>query len=390
LPILSGPVSGRPLVDFDLHGLVGIRLAGATKHDAAAVARQLGPIECQLEREPDIVVRFVDRLDGRGQLRYLGVDKAAFNDDDFLVLRAKHKARTRVRIPFEDAGGPCEIVCERGLPAVPLLIPIVNLTALAKGALPLHAAAFTFRGIGVITTGWSKGGKTESLLGFMSEGAEYVGDEWIYLSGDGRRMYGIPEPIRVWDWHLSSLPRYRASVSKTDRMRLAALRTLVRGMERVADGFGAPARFCRRSLPLVTTQLHVDLPPERVFAAPRRSLEGSPRKVFWVVSHERPEIVVEPLDPAEIAERMVFSLEEERASFLSYYHMFRFAFPKRHNALLERTEEMEREILHRVLADKDCYVAYHPHPFSIPALVEAMRPHLEDPVEEPVACVSSG
>ena len=36
-----------------------------------------------------------------------------------------------------------------GLPAVPLLIPIVNLTALANGALPMHASAFTHDGVGV-------------------------------------------------------------------------------------------------------------------------------------------------------------------------------------------------------------------------------------------------
>ena len=143
-------------IDYDLHGLAGVRVVGATARDAAAVDRQLGPIRGPLRRDPDIVVRFVDHLDVEGPLRLLGVDDAGFTDDAFLVLRARHKARARVLIPLDRIGRRCEIVCERGLPAVPLLIATLNLTVLARGALPLHASAFFHDGCGVVVTGWSK------------------------------------------------------------------------------------------------------------------------------------------------------------------------------------------------------------------------------------------
>ena len=109
---------------------------------------------------------------------------------------------------------------ERGLQAVPLLIPIVNFAALSKGVIPLHASAFAYNDVGILVTGWAKGGKTETLLAFTSKGAEYIGDEWVYLSKDGRYMYGIPEPIRVWDWHLRYLPEYRSLLKGSDRARL--------------------------------------------------------------------------------------------------------------------------------------------------------------------------
>jgi len=54
---------------------------------------------------------------------------------------------------------------------VPHLLAVINLTALAKGVLPLHASAFTYRGLGVLATGWAKGGKTETLLEFAWLGA---------------------------------------------------------------------------------------------------------------------------------------------------------------------------------------------------------------------------
>jgi len=149
--------AGSEAIDYDLHGLAGVRLVDATPGDEAAVSRQLGPIRAPLDREPDIVVRFVDRLQ-TNRLRYLGAGEAAFTDDAFLVLRSKHKVPAKVRIPFAEIGDRCEIVCERGLPAVPLLVPILNLTVLARGALPLHASAFVYGGTGVVATGWSKYG----------------------------------------------------------------------------------------------------------------------------------------------------------------------------------------------------------------------------------------
>ena len=184
-------------MDYDLQGWVGVRLLNATPAEVAVVDRQLGPIRGTLDRPPDLTLRFVERLDTPG-LRYLGQEEAAFTDEAFLLLRTKYGTRARVQIPFEQVGGPCEIVCERGVRSIPLLIPLLNLTALGKGLLPLHAAAFRYRGQGVLVTGWSKGGKTEALLAFIARGAEYIGDEWVYVSSDGDRMFGIPEPIRLY------------------------------------------------------------------------------------------------------------------------------------------------------------------------------------------------
>lgn len=371
---------GFPRVEFDLHGLVGVRLVGASPSDVAAVTRQLGPIQAVLTREPDIVIRFVPQLRCSSRVRYLGVDEAGFTDDAFLVLRSKHKSRAKVQVAFERVGeGGCEIVCESGLPAVPLLIPILNLTVLARGALPLHAAAFVYRGVGVLATGWSKGGKTETLLAFMARGAEYVGDEWVYLTRDGQQMYGIPEPIRVWDWHLRDLPQYRALVGRGDRVRLRAI-SMVRVLERVVPRGGRSSLWGRvlgRVLPLLRRQHFVDVHPKRLFGAGFGRMVGRPDHVVFVMSHESPDVRVVPIDPLEVAQRMVFSLQHERLDFMAYYLKFRFAFPSVANALIERAEEVQREVLLQALAGKVAHAVYHPYPVPIPALFDAISPLLE-------------
>lgn len=368
-------------VDYDLHGIVGIRLIDAMPSDVAAVTRQLGPIQAVLEHEPDIVIRFVDHLSTTSQIRYLGLDDAGFTDDAFLVLRGKHETRVKVQIPIDQVGqAQCEIVCERGLPAVPLLIPILNLTALSKGTLPLHASAFIYNGLGVLATGWAKGGKTETLLAFTANGAQYVGDEWVYISSDGQYMHGIPEPIRVWDWHLEDLPQYRALLGRSDRARLRGLNLLVQSLDQVVtSGLGrgsVPVRLMRRIGPMLKRQLYVHLRPQTLFGQGHSPMKARLQKVFFVASHESPEVTVEPIEPGEIARRMVFSLQEERSDFLSYYLKFRFAFPEARNPLIEQAEECQREALLRVLADKETYAVYHPYPVPIPAMFEVISPLL--------------
>jgi hypothetical protein len=368
-------------VEYNLHGVVGIQLRNASARDVAAVTRQLGPIQAPLAKEPDIVIEFVDQVQLSSPLRYLGVNDSAFTDDAFFVLRSKNKARAMVQIPFAEIGQQCHIVCETGLPAVPLLIPILNLTALNQGILPLHASAFYYRGTGVLTTGWSKGGKTETLLAFMDQGASYIGDEWVYISQDGCYMTGIPEPIRVWDWHLQSMPQYWSTLGQSDKLRLRTLKLLSSSFDRTAaNGLvkGTPVgKQMKRVSTLSKQQMHVDLPPHTLFGPGVEAPQAPLDKVIFVASHASPEITTQPMDPVEIARRMVFSLQEERQSFMSHYFKFRFAFPEAHNPLIEQAEEIQRTLLTRMLADKDAYAVYHPYPVAIPSLFDAIQPLLQ-------------
>src|SRR5829696_3097806 len=81
--------------DFDLHGIVGIRVVGGTEADAATVDRQLGGLRRPLDRDPDIVVSFVEPSAASPDLRYLDLDDAAFDDDAFFVLQTR--AGTRLK-----------------------------------------------------------------------------------------------------------------------------------------------------------------------------------------------------------------------------------------------------------------------------------------------------
>ncbi|NJD30026.1 MAG: hypothetical protein FIA92_17240 [Chloroflexi bacterium] len=365
-------------VDFDLRGQVGVRLLDAEAGDRLAGARQLGPLERRLERDPDVTIRFVDRVD-HGRLTYVAWPDAAFDERRFYLLTGKGRLEAKSIVPFESLGVGCEIVCERGLAAVPLLLPIVGLTALAKGVLPLHASAFVHDGRGVLVTGWAKGGKSETLLAFMTRGARYVGDEWVYLAGDGQ-MFGVPEPIRLWGWQVEQLRSLAPRLSRSERWRLRGLGALAGTAGRLAPrrAGGRLGSLARRGAGLVRRQVSVQVPPSRLFG-PDRLVDVAPvDAVVLASSHESDEVRLDPADGREIGQRMLASLAHERRTLLDAYRQFRFAFPDRRNELIERAPEIEAELIDRALGGRPAAWLRHPYPCRLEALFPPLNALLAD------------
>jgi hypothetical protein len=384
--------------DFNLRGALRVRLQNASEREAGMVERQLGPIQVPVEGEPDLFIAFVDRLPEPPELRFIGLNDAAYIDTDleqsFYILKGKNKARVKVSIPFHQIDRPMTIACERGLSSIPLLVPLINMLLLSKGILALHASAFSYQGQGALITGWAKGGKTEILLAFTSEGASYVGDEWIYLpaaNGDSSdnsqavsslspgSMFGIPEPIRVWNWHLDSLPHYRARLKRKDQLRLQSLSALSGSMQWLAGPNsgrrGAAARVAQRLRPVVDRQLFAHFPPQVLFGAEHCQESASLDQIFFTVSHNSDEIRVEAIDPNEISRRMLHSIAEEQNVLLSYYRKFRFAFPEKGNPWLDNLERIQQKHLLRVLNELPAFAVYHPYPVHIPRLFDALEPY---------------
>lgn len=375
---------------LDLQGLLTVALVDAGPGEAAVVRRQLGPLAEVEAARPDVTIRFVDRVAGASAIRPLGPEFAV-DDEGLLVLRGRRKIDVRVRLPVERIGEPgLEIVAERGLPAVPYLLPIVNLTLLAKGVAPIHASAFVADGLGVLVTGWAKGGKTEALLAFADHGATYVGDEWVFVTPDGGSMAGLPEPMRVWDWQIAMVPRLRARLGAGRRVRLSAAAAVARLLggtsrapivRRTAVGDAA-----RRAGALAENQRSLQVPPATVFdGRVATGLVPLDRVVLIESSGDAPASTAE-IEGSLVARRTAATVAHELLDVQALYHVFRHAFPDRRNALIEDLPAtLERRLLES-LGGKRCVLVRHPHPPDIPALhgliagaLEAVGPGGEAP-----------
>jgi hypothetical protein len=363
-------------IDHDLHGIVGVRLLGATPADASAIARQLGPASAPLARPPDLLIRFVPSF-SEPDMKLIGLNNAGFTRDAFFLLRAG-KWHARVAIDFGSFGSPCEIVCESGLAAIPSLAHMVHLLMLEKDHVALHASAFDYRGTGVLVAGWAKGGKSEALLAFGLQGARYVGDEWIFLRRDGERMYGMPADIVLWDWQVAQLGNHDSLVGRGSRTLFRVVH-FVEGLHRRLSksriGRTAPVRTLGQALPALQRQLSISVPPSRIFDEAFGPLHASLEKVFLMVSHASPDTRVEPMDATEIAERMAASMAYEQTLLMESYHAYKFAFPTRANAMVEGAQRRQAELLKEALAGKEGHVVYHPHPCSFAELFRAMEPY---------------
>lgn len=368
----------EPHVDFDLHGIVGVRVVDARRSDVDVLTRQLGPLTAPLARRPDITVRFVDELDEPRPMTYATWQESAGTADTFYLLRGKDGVVARTRFPMESVGEPCEIVCERRAGHVPHLLAVINMTALRRGVLPLHASAFTYRGTGVLATGWGKGGKTEALLAFAARGAHYVGDEWVYLTPDGG-MHGVPEPIRLWNWHVEQLPALRAGLPTATRARLRSLPAAASSASALSARLrGLPSSVLRRAAPVLRRQAYVQVPPARLFGEDALALHGRVDHVLFVASHDRDDVTIEPIAGTEVAGHMLASLGEERGPLLAAYRQFRFLFPDRRCAVLEDARDIERGLLEQYLGDRPSHVLRHPYPVDLESLVAPVETALEE------------
>jgi hypothetical protein len=367
-------------IDYDVHGLLGVRLVDPAPADTRLVERHLRGFRRPLLREPDLVIRFVDRLSTDG-LRWVDVERSGFTDDGFFV-RAGSALAGWVRIPFERLGDPCELVAERGVGQVPYLKPMLRMTALRRGYVPLHASAFEWGGTGAVVTGWTHGGKTSALLAFAEHGARFIGDDLVLLSGDGDRMFGLSTPLNVSTAQLRQSPRLQSTVRRGQRLVLEGLDWLERAEARAtADWPGGtrPLRLLRRAARPVQRRFSVRLPPEVAFW--NGVLPSSrPRKLFLMMSHRQPGVSVEAADPMDVVNRMIHSLRFEDLALFGEYLNFRFAFPglEKANVLLERAHDVAHVRLREAVAGMDAYVVRHAYPSPLQTLYQAMRPLCEE------------
>ena len=358
--------------DFDIRGVVGVRLIDATEKDVRVVINQIGEPGATLTREPDITIRFVPDLPTQ-PLNLLALN-AGYDASGFYILRSS-KAPCKARIPFEKLGETSEIICQSGLRSVPLLIAMVNLALLSKNHLPLHASAFEFNGVCSAVMGWAKGGKTETMLAFAKHGGSYVADEWTVFSPTGE-VFGIPEPIRLWDWHLAQIPRLRLQVKGKKKLIFGAIHgvdALYNGLCRIGLKKIFPVPIIGEALPAMKRQLNLRIHPNIIFE--NRLIErATPENIFLIGSHDSPETTVAPIDPAEIAERMLQSNLLEFAPLFEHYRAFRFAFPALENPLLESFESTLKSLLDNLFEGKSCYKVLHPYPVDFQELFEKMQP----------------
>ncbi len=357
-------------VRLHLQGVVQVLLVDPTESDVTGVVGDTG-LALGGSGEPDVTVRFVEDL-RTGPVRMLGVEGGACAAG-YLVQPTGNRPPGRTLVPLTEVGGRCELLVERGSPSVPLLIEVLNLTAAQRGLLPLHGAAFVWQDLGWVVTGWSKGGKTETVLGVTARGARFVGDEWVYLAGG--QAHGTAHPLRLWDWQLRQRPDVLAGLTRKQRLRLNAVG---RALRLHADAGGRrrrlpPYRLLAAAAPALREQHGVYARPQDVFPVADRQPSAPLDRLVLMESSSARSTTSERLDPGLVAERMVASLQYERRDLTDAWTRYRYAEPAAQNLRLDQIADVERRLLHAAFTGVDTFRVDHPYPVELSVLADALN-----------------
>jgi hypothetical protein len=362
-------------VDFDLYGIVGIRLIDPSDNDVKYVSRLLWRFKTDLNRDPDITIRFKKKWE-LGDVTYLGLNDAAFNENGFYIL-SSGRAPLKVKIPFEQIGEKCEIVCEQGIIGIPLLHYIINLTFLKKRYLPMHASAFSYDNQGALIIGWAKGGKTEALFSFIKHGAEFIGDETVIVSPDGKKMFGIPVPVSIWEWQFSEIPELMPPLSAQKKILFKGVHFVERIHRFYSKGRlkkNAAIKLISEALPTLRRQLNIRVNPEEIFNGKVCWSQVNLNKLVIIMSHNKDDITLDKCNTNKIANRMITSNLYELDSFNNYYNIFKFAFPGVKNDFLENVDKIYNKLLPNAISGIESYEVLHPYPVSFEKLYTVMKP----------------
>ncbi|MGD8306773.1 MAG: hypothetical protein PVF17_08980, partial [Ignavibacteria bacterium] len=362
---------------FDLHGIVGIRFKNPSDIDIKYISNLLSPFKSNLKREPDITVIFKENWE-LGELTYLGLNNAAFNEHGFYIL-SSGRTPLKVKIPFEQIGNKCEIVCEQGIIGIPLLNYIISLTFLKKNYLPIHASAFSYNKSNSMMIGWSKGGKTEALFSFIQNGAEFIGDETVFLSTSGKKIFGMPVPVSIWEWQFKEIKELIPRLSMQQRILFNGIHCyefIYKTLKKIGLKKNAIVRLLGDALPSLSNQLNIRVAPDKIFKDKVSWDKHTLHRVILAVSHSNNETSIKEYDAESICSRMISSNLYEFEPFYSYYTKFKFAFPGVKNDFLENVPKLYEELIPQAISDIKTYKLAHPYPISFNKLFHVMEPVL--------------
>jgi len=370
-------------IDYDIHGLLSLRLVDPAPSLARVTARQLNPLRpTTLTSEPDVSISHLAAARSRKKRFRLG-DAGDGQESEFsgsgFTLR---KGGTAVSIPFDSVGASCAIACSRGAGMRRLLVdyvrPALQLSLLPKGAMALHAAAVSHNGKGVLLAGWAESGKTEAMLGFLQAGASFVSDKWTIVDGDGASIHHFPTPITVRHWMIDLIPGLRERLTGSERLRAKAAGLAASALR----GDGALSRVPAVGEVKGFADLvgRISVTPGQLFGKTgdgrsqwRRSASAPLHSLFLLITSSDDKILVRPADADEVARRLADCAVYERRTFLGLYQRYRFAFPGRPNPVIEDAREVERGMLSEALASKRVFTVEAPFPFFPAALYEAIQ-----------------
>jgi len=360
-----------------IHDFVNIDLIDPPNKLAHFMGEELGYFQIDSgsskQDNSDIVVRFVDELPIMGKREYISL-YAGYDDVSLFVMDGlQHKAT----IPFDSLEGNCKIICEKGFDPLNILLLLENLLRykfVLKEAVLIHASAVSYHGQGIIFPAWANTGKTNLLLQFLKDGANYISDDFAIIREDGL-IYGYPRRLQLFDYNFSEFPQLAVTLDRSARLDFVKQKLSTKLLKKWTR-IPLLTRLLKRVKRKSSEALHIRAPAKELF--PDVEIDGSRRidKIFFLVRAHSQIIEIERMAPEVLANKMVPCLSFERHYPYDYRLLYKFAYPMKENKLLDKVEQMEGDIISRAIKNSHIYCVRLPRSHSSLKLFRTVQQYL--------------
>ncbi len=185
---------------------------------------------------------------------------------------------------------------------------------LRRGSVFCHSSAFRLNGQGVLCPAWRNVGKTNLLLQFLQNGAEYIADDWSVVQRDGR-FRCLPKRLNLLYYNFDQFPEMLDEVPPD-------FAALVRFVSRAKRG---EFDLNQETLQVMEGQARMRISPYELYD---QVMDTTPKPIDHVLLLQRvadcdQPVQVEPIDHDMLVTSLASILEFEQSHFHLAYSVFR-------------------------------------------------------------------
>jgi hypothetical protein len=182
--------------------------------------------------------------------------------------------------------------------------------ALSRGAFLAHSSAVSRAGLGFLFPAWAHTGKTNVALEFVSNGYDYMADDWCLVSSSGE-ILGYPRWLRLFDYNFAAHPQLQHTVGGPRDQRRLARRLAMNRLARSLNPNAALSANIRSRLE-GRFSVYTRAPITRVIPGSQEALRAPLTKACLLSTGRSARVGTSELAPEELARRVALTAMYER------------------------------------------------------------------------------
>lgn len=323
-------------------GEIAVAIGGKTSSIIDYVKSEYGAFETEslAPGAVDIEIEFVEDRTSPDDCVHIRAPVSYDNRGVFL-----HDPQYHVfRIDFEAAAqgtwkATCDVEFNPHFFAI-IMEYMTHFQLLRRGSVFCHSSAFRLDGRGILCPAWRNVGKTNLLLQFLQNGAEYVADDWSVVQRDGR-FRCLPKRLNLLYYNFDQFPEMLESVPPD-------FAALVRFVSRAKRG---EFDLNQETLQVMEGQARMRISPYELY---NQVMDTTPKGIDEVLLLQRAAdtdqpVALEKIDHELLVTSLASILEFEQSHFHLAYSVFR-ARSGRRVELLETARSACEEIMTQAFA----------------------------------------